>query len=110
MKPKYTNEVLSRISEIVAASMGLHFPVERLETLSRNLKAAAHEFGFHNNDEFFYWLLTNTLNKDQIETISSYLIIGTSDNSSPSTKNLSLIITIKSIISSSSKTLIKAIL
>ena len=75
MKPKYTNEVLSRISEVVAASMGLHFPVEQLETLCRNLISAAHEFGFHNNDEFFNWLLTTTLNKDQIETISSYLTI-----------------------------------
>jgi len=75
MKPQYTNEVLSRISEVVAASMGLHFPVEQLETLDRNLISAAHEFGFHNNEEFFHWLLTTTLNKEQIETISSYLTI-----------------------------------
>ena len=53
MKPKYTNEVLSRISEVIAANMGLHFSVERLETFSRNLISAAHEFGFHNNDAFF---------------------------------------------------------
>lgn len=66
---------LAEVCEVIAANMGLHFPVERWNMLSRNLTMAAGEFGFQHFDEFTNWLLSATLEKEQIKILASYLTI-----------------------------------
>ena len=75
MNRKLTEEELSMVCEVIASRMGLHFPKERWAMLSRNLALAATEFGFHKMSGFIQWLLSATLNKDQIEVLASYLTI-----------------------------------
>ncbi len=46
MPPGISDPVLAKVSELVAAHLGLHFPQERWRDLERGLKAAAPELGF----------------------------------------------------------------
>ena len=72
-KPKETG--LAGVCEVITASMGLHFPVDRWNMLTRNLTMAAAEFGFQHFDEFTHWLLSSDLEKEQIKILASYLTI-----------------------------------
>ena len=69
---------LAEVCNVIAAQTGLHFPVERWDMLGRSLALAAHEFGFEHFDEFTKWLISTTLNKDQIINLSSFLTISES--------------------------------
>lgn len=69
---------LAEVCNVIAAQTGLHFPVERWDILGRSLALAAHEFGFEHFDEFTQWLISTTLNKDQIKNLSSFLTISES--------------------------------
>lgn len=75
MNRKLTDEELSMVCEVIASRMGLHFPIERWTMLNRNLALASTEFGFQDMSGFIQWLLSATLNKDQIEVLASYLTI-----------------------------------
>jgi chemotaxis protein methyltransferase CheR len=75
MNRNLTDIELSMVCEVIASRMGLHFPIERWAMLRRNLVLAAREFGFHNMTVFIQWLLSTTLNKDQIEILASHLTI-----------------------------------
>ena len=63
------------VCEVIASRMGLRFPVERWTMLRRNLVLTAREFGFHDMTGFIQWLLSTTLNKDQIEIFASHLTV-----------------------------------
>lgn len=75
MNCNLTDSKLSRISELIATRMGLHFPRDRWPMLSRNLESAAKEFGFRDMNGFIQWLLSSELSKDQIMILSSHLTI-----------------------------------
>jgi chemotaxis protein methyltransferase CheR len=75
MNRNLTDSELTQVCEVIAARMGLHFPVERWAMLSRNLASAAKEFGFQNMNGFIQWLLSSELNKDQIMILASHLTI-----------------------------------
>jgi chemotaxis protein methyltransferase CheR len=66
---------LAEVCEVIAANLGLHFPVERWNMLTRNLTLAAGEFGFQHFDEFTNWLLSARLEKEQIKILASFLTI-----------------------------------
>lgn len=65
----------TRLWEVITARLGLEFPEIRRSSVIRNLASAANEFGFSNPDEFVKWLITNEMNKHEIETLASYLTI-----------------------------------
>ncbi len=69
------NTGLSKVCELIASRLGLHFPEERQGIFTRNLSQAAKELGFQNDDHFINWLLTNRLDKKQIGIFASYLTI-----------------------------------
>ena len=75
MKHKLTDIEFSKVCKVIASNMGLNFPIDRRDMVSRGLAEAAVELGFHNMKEFIQWFLTTTLKKDQIEILASYLTI-----------------------------------
>lgn len=75
MNQKSKETGLAGVCEVIAANMGLHFPVDRWNMLTRNLTLAAAEFGFQHFDEFTHWLLSARLEKEQIKILASYLTI-----------------------------------
>jgi len=75
MTHNLTDSELSQVSKVIAAHLGLHFPVERWAILGRNLALAARVFGFQNMNGFIQWLLSSELNKDQIKILALHLTI-----------------------------------
>lgn len=66
----------SRLSSLVAESLGLHFPAERSEDLKRAVAAAAHEFGYDDVDACVRWLLSKPPSQSQIQVLASHLTVG----------------------------------
>jgi chemotaxis protein methyltransferase CheR len=75
MNRNLTGSELVQVCEVIAARIGLHFPVERWAILGRNLALAAREFGFQSMNEFIQWFMSSELNKDQIKILASHLTI-----------------------------------
>jgi chemotaxis protein methyltransferase CheR len=75
MNRNLTDIELSMVCEVIASRMGLHFPVERWAMLRRNLVLAAREFGFHDMDGFFQWLISASLDRGQMEILAAHLTI-----------------------------------
>jgi chemotaxis protein methyltransferase CheR len=65
-----------RVSEFIAAQMGLHFPKERLADLQRGLAGAAGEFGFQDSASCADWLMATPLTKPQLQVLASHLTVG----------------------------------
>jgi chemotaxis protein methyltransferase CheR len=65
-----------RLSELIAARTGLHFPPERHADLQRAVTAAAPEFGFANERACAEWLLTARLSSADLRTLATHLTIG----------------------------------
>ena len=66
----------TRLSELVAERIGLHFPNERLADLQRGLAGAAAEFGFADVATCADWLLGAPLTRTQLQVLASHLTIG----------------------------------
>jgi chemotaxis protein methyltransferase CheR len=75
MKAVLTDEEFSDVRGVISSLIGLEFPVNRRNTLIRNLGLAAKEFGFNEFGEFIKWLLTAELKKDETQILASYLTI-----------------------------------
>lgn len=71
-----SDPLLSKLSELIAAQMGMHFPRERWGDLERGLQSAAREFGATDADACAEWLLSAPLTKKQIEVLAGELTIG----------------------------------
>jgi chemotaxis protein methyltransferase CheR len=71
-----SDSLLSRLSEFVAAEMGLYFPKERWPDLERGIGSAAREFNFEDTESCIHWLTSSPLTKDQIEILAGYLTVG----------------------------------
>jgi chemotaxis protein methyltransferase CheR len=65
-----------RVSELIAARTGLHFPPERRADLQRALDHAAPEFGFDNCDNCVDWLLTTPLSTEEVRRLATHLTVG----------------------------------
>jgi chemotaxis protein methyltransferase CheR len=71
-----SEQLLSQLSEFVAAQMGLYFPRERWPELERGLQSAAREFGAANAEACARWLLAAPLTRNQIEILAADLTVG----------------------------------
>ena len=75
MNYNLSDSELSQVCEVIAARIGLHFPVERWAILGSNLSLAAHEFGFQEINGFIHWFLSQNLDQEQIKRLASHLTI-----------------------------------
>lgn len=64
------------MSGVIAETMGLHFPRERLIDLQRGMARAAVEFGFDDVAACTDWLLSAPLTKRQLQVLATHLTIG----------------------------------
>lgn len=76
MKQGISEPLLSKLCEIIAAHVGLHFPRDRWYDLERGVTCAAKEFGFEDIESCIQWLSSSPLTKDQIEILACNLTIG----------------------------------
>ncbi len=66
----------SRLSELLDARMGLHYPQQRWGDLERGITAAAPELGQPDAQSCVRWLLEASLTQSHIEILASHLTIG----------------------------------
>jgi chemotaxis protein methyltransferase CheR len=66
----------SRLSEVLSARMGLHYPPTRSQALERGIAAAASAFGHESAAACARWLLSAPLTRNQIEILAGCLTIG----------------------------------
>jgi chemotaxis protein methyltransferase CheR len=77
MTRKIQDAQLSRLNELVAGHLGLHFPRERWPDVERGFYAAAEECGFNQDVEgYLQTLLSSVWTQDQMEILAAYLTIG----------------------------------
>ena len=76
MQPALSEAILSPLSDLLAARIGLYFPKERWPDLDRGMAAAAHEFGQTDAEACARWLLSAPLTHHQIEILASHLTVG----------------------------------
>lgn len=76
MRPTLPHPLLERLSEVLAARTGLHFPTERWGDLERGIAAAAPIFGMPDAQSCAHWLLSAHLTRSQIEVLASHLTVG----------------------------------
>lgn len=76
MTSRIPDELLARLSEFLAAQMGLHYPPERWKDLQRGIATAAPELGYADAELCTRWLLSTPLTKSQIEILASHLTVG----------------------------------
>jgi chemotaxis protein methyltransferase CheR len=76
MQPTLPHPLLERLSEVLAARTGLHFPAERWGDLERGIAAAAPVFGMPDAQSCAHWLLSAHLTRSQIEVLASHLTVG----------------------------------
>ncbi|MEE8389723.1 MAG: CheR family methyltransferase [Anaerolineae bacterium] len=70
--------ILARLSELIAAQMGLDFPRDRWRDLERKFDAVAHDLGFEDVESCVRWLVSSPslLTKSHVEILASHLTVG----------------------------------
>ena len=76
MQPPLPETLLSRLSDFLAAHMGLSFPKERWNDLAGGIAAAARTFHFADTEACIRWLLSGTATRNQIEVLAGHLTVG----------------------------------
>lgn len=76
MRTTSREEVLERLSRVVAERLALNFPPERYADLERRALEAAQEFGFADAEAFLGWLVSAPLTREHVEMLASHLTIG----------------------------------
>jgi chemotaxis protein methyltransferase CheR len=76
VKNELTDESLLRLSNHLAQHMGINFSAERFGDLKAKMTALADAFDFDDLDEFTQWLLSDSLNREQIELLADFLTVG----------------------------------
>jgi chemotaxis protein methyltransferase CheR len=71
-----SDEQLSRFSDFIDETIGLHFPPQRWLDLQRGVAVAAREFGFEDVRTCVQWLMSAPLQKEQIEILAGNLTVG----------------------------------
>lgn len=71
-----TNSELEKISDLIAAQMGLHFPPARWRNLEQSFCSAARDLGFRDVKECVAWYLSAPPSQELIESMACYLTIG----------------------------------
>jgi len=68
--------LMARLSEMVEARLGLHFPPERWSDLERKTSALAGQFHFADGASCAEWLASSALTKEQVGILASHLTVG----------------------------------
>jgi len=76
MQPTLPAPLLSNLSDMLAARIGLHFPAERWGDLERGIASAASAFGMADAKSCAYRLLAAPLTHREIEILASSLTVG----------------------------------
>ena len=76
MQPTLPVPLLSRLSDMLAARIGLHFPAERWGDLERGIASAASAFGMADAKSCAHRLLSAPLTHREIEILASCLTVG----------------------------------
>ena len=76
MRPALSEAILSPLSDLLAARIGLYFPKERWRDLERGIAAAAPAFGMPDAEACARWFLSAPLTHNQIEILASHLTVG----------------------------------
>jgi chemotaxis protein methyltransferase CheR len=77
MTNRISDAQLSRLSDLVARHLGLHFPRERWLDLQRGVCGAAQEWGCqYDLDQYVQELLLPTLTQRHLEVLAGYLTVG----------------------------------
>jgi chemotaxis protein methyltransferase CheR len=71
-----SDDVLERLSEFIAANMGLHFPRNRWRDLAQGVSSSARELGFEDLKACMEWILSSPLSKKQVEILAGRLTVG----------------------------------
>lgn len=69
-------EVLSRLSDHIEKTMGLHYPPERWADLRRGLQGAAHDLGFSDPLKCAESLSTGIMTARQMQVLAGHLTVG----------------------------------
>ncbi|MBE0546711.1 MAG: tetratricopeptide repeat protein [Rubrivivax sp.] len=76
MQPTLPDSLLSQLSDLLAARIGLHFPAARWNDLERGITAAALAFGMPDAGSCAHRLLSAPLARREIEILASCLTVG----------------------------------
>lgn len=76
MTSSFPDAVLGRLSDFVAARMGLCFAPDRWPELQRGIEAASVELGFDDASSYAQWLMSNPLDRKQIDILAGNLTVG----------------------------------
>ena len=76
MRDRVSDAQWSQLSDIIAETMGLHFPRERSADLQRGVAEAARELGFEDTAACVGGLLSAPPTPAQIEILASHLTVG----------------------------------
>ncbi len=74
----FSNELLSRFSDVIATNLALHFPESRWNDLERLARILAKEAGAEDPEAFITEILSAPLNNEQIEFLANHLTINES--------------------------------
>jgi chemotaxis protein methyltransferase CheR len=70
------SDLLNDFNRFISKHTGLNFSKNRLGELVSGIHQAAEEFGFDDPVECIKWLMSGSLTRNQIDTLSSFLTIG----------------------------------
>ena len=76
MRRTLPDRLVSRLSDLLAERLGLHFPEERWGDLERGIAAAAPMFGMPGAESCAQWLLSAPLRRNQVEILAGRLTVG----------------------------------
>lgn len=76
MTTNLPDPLLSRLSSLIEAQLGLHFPPQRWAELDRKFDAVARDFECEDSASCLRWLESSPLSKSQIEILASHLTVG----------------------------------
>jgi chemotaxis protein methyltransferase CheR len=71
-----STELLTAVSNLIAAKLGLHYPQERYRDMERNMRSAAKAFGYHSLQDFCQWLLATSLTQQNISELATHFTVG----------------------------------
>src|SRR5438093_4761124 len=70
------DKLLARLSDSLAARVGLYFPEQRWSDLARGIASAAAELGFRDAASCAEWSVSAPLNETQVEVLAGHLTVG----------------------------------
>lgn len=76
MQPTIPKLLLGSLSDVLAARLGLHFPVSRWDDLERGIVAAAPDFGMPDALSCANWLLSAPITQREVEILARHLTVG----------------------------------